>query len=587
MNQFNSPLLIHGTSILEGFASGPLMIVMKPKLYISDDPCENSKEEIKKVKSVFLRAKDEIEHLIENKKMLLTPDELKIFESHILMIEDPEFQEQVFFKISNNHFQASKAVSIVSNEYAKIISELPDPYLSARSHDILDIGKRIISLLNNSSLQSDFSTQSQQNSSASTQKRGIYYFEELDPSMIAELDLKQVLGILSPQSGTTSHAAILLRTLEIPTLFDIKLNFAENSDRIPQPLVLLDSKHGYAVINPSLEQQKKYEFEFNAFQKLNSELQKLILTPTITKDGVTIKLHANINNPSELRSIEKSNPDGIGLFRTEFLFLDRHKAPSEDEQFALYKNILQSMNGKKVILRTLDIGGDKIIPYLQLPKEDNPFLGLRGLRLCLKWQELFRTQLRALLRASTYGNLCVMYPMVTKLEEWHAAQEILLEEKESLLKLGVRISDSIRFGIMIEVPAAALMANNFAQHVDFFSIGTNDLIQYTCACDRLNPEVKSLYSPFEPAVLKMIQMVVDAANNYKIEVSLCGEMGSSLDLIPFLIGCGLQEWSLTPHSLLKIKKRLLDLSQMECKSLASKILNCSSSTEVQMLLSEY
>ncbi len=575
----NSTLIFTGTPIHEGYVSGPFHFVKEETIVVSEAPCLDTVSEVKRVKAAFLKAKEQIEQLIEKKKASLSSEELKIFEAHIMMIDDPEFQDQILLKISNEKYQAIRAVSVVSHDFATMLSEIPDPHLAARSQDIRDIAQRIMKLLsrdNDSSSQNDVKALS---------TKGIYYFKELTPSMIAELDLTKVQGVLSAQSGTTSHAAILLRTMEIPSLFDIKLDASLND--LQNSLTLLDAKNGKCFISPDSEQIKAFEDQTHSFNRDKEELFKLRNQPAITQDGVAIKLHANMNNPSELAAIEKYHADGIGLFRTEFLFLDRHSPPTEEEQFEIYKNTLQALKGKKVTIRTVDIGGDKVIPYLPLPKEENPFLGLRGLRLSLKYPELFRTQLRALLRASPFGNLYIMYPMVTQLNEWQKAQEIFLEEKQNLLQQGITVSETIRSGIMIEVPSAAIMAADFAKQVDFFSIGTNDLIQYTCACDRLNSDVKSLYTPYEPSVLRLIKMVVDAAKRNSIEVSLCGEMGAMIDLLPFLVGCGMTEWSMAPQSLLKIKKKIIASTYEACELLTKKLLECTSAQEVERLIHLY
>lgn len=562
---------LQGVAVSEGLALGTVKILHLEAPTIVETPCSDCSKEVDRLKKAIQQSKKQIEILIEKKGEFLGAEEKKIFEAHIMMIEDPEYTDQIIDKIKSEKADATKAVAVVSDEFAKMLAALPDPYLSERSHDVRDISLRILRNLVGHSL--DFSN------SESTQY--ILVLKDIVPSMVPELDPKSVLGVITEHGGATSHAAILLRNIEIPAIFGVKEALQKMEDGSS---IMMDAIKGLLLIGPDADDQVKFKEHQSVYLKEKEDLEKLKYTEAITKDGTRIYLHANIGGTAEIPVLKKFNPDGVGLFRTEFLFLDRKAPPTEQEQFEIYKQILATMESRKTIIRTLDIGGDKEVPYLRIPKEENPFLGLRGLRYCLENHELFRTQIRALLKASVYGSLYVMYPMVTTIAEIKAAQVIVQEEKQKLLNQGIKVSDTIKYGVMIEVPAAAIMTEDFAPHVDFFSLGTNDLIQYTCACDRLNPNVKSLYSSFEPSVLRLINIVSEAAQKHGKELSICGEMGGQATMTPFLIGVGIHHLSMSATLIPKVKKRILSLNLAECKDLAKSVLKASTTQDIQEML---
>lgn len=564
-------LSLQGVAVSEGLALGTAKIIHLETPVIVETPCDDSNAEVDRFNKAIQQSKRQLEQLIEKKGEFLGAEERKIFDAHIMMIEDPEFSDQIVDKIKSEKKDATKAVAVVSEEFAKMLAALPDPYLSERSHDVKDIALRILRNLVGQSL--DFSSKEQTPS--------ILVLKDIAPSMVPELDPKVVLGVITEQGGATSHAAILLRNIEIPAIFGVKDLFRNIADG---SMLSMDATKGTILVTPDAADQTQFQELQSSFLAEKAELEKLKYTEAITKDGVRIYLHANIGGTAEIPVLKKFNPDGVGLFRTEFLFLDRKAPPTEQEQFEIYKQILATMENRKTIIRTLDIGGDKEVPYLRIPKEENPFLGLRGLRYCLENTEIFRTQIRALLKASVYGSLYVMYPMVTTLAEIKEAQIIVQEEKQKLIAQGIKVSDTIKYGVMIEVPAAALMTEDFAPYVDFFSLGTNDLIQYTCACDRLNPNVKSLYSSFEPSVLRLINLTSQAAQKHGKELSICGEMGGQATMTPFLIGVGIHHLSMSATLIPKVKKRLLNLSVAECQELAKAVLTASCVDEVQALL---
>ncbi|KMY61702.1 phosphoenolpyruvate-protein phosphotransferase, partial [Geobacillus stearothermophilus] len=401
--------------------------------------------------------------------------------------------------------------------------------------------------------------------------------EDLTPSDTAQLNRQYVKGFATDIGGRTSHSAIMARSLEIPAVVGTKTVTAEvkNGD-----IVIVDGLDGQVIINPSPELLAQYEQKRARYEAQKAEWAKLVHEATVTADGIHVELAANIGTPDDVKGALANGAEGIGLYRTEFLYMGRSELPTEDEQFVAYKTVLEQMNGKPVVVRTLDIGGDKELPYLQLPKEMNPFLGFRAIRLCLEMQDMFRTQLRALLRASVYGNLKIMFPMIATLDEFRQAKAILLEEKEALLRQGVAVADGIEVGMMVEIPAAAVMADQFAKEVDFFSIGTNDLIQYTMAADRMNERVAYLYQPYNPAILRLISHVIDAAHREGKWVGMCGEMAGDPIAIPILLALGLDEFSMSATSILPARAQLKQLAKEEAARIKETVLSLGTAEEV-------
>lgn len=400
--------------------------------------------------------------------------------------------------------------------------------------------------------------------------------EDLTPSDTAQLNRQYVKGFTTDIGGRTSHSAIMARSLEIPAVVGTKVVTAEieNGD-----LIIVDGLDGRVVVNPSEEELAQYNEKRARFEAQKAEWAKLVHEPTVTSDGYHVELAANIGTPDDVKGVLANGAEGIGLYRTEFLYMGRSELPTEEEQFIAYKTVLERMEGKPVVVRTLDIGGDKELPYLELPKEMNPFLGFRAIRLCLEMQEMFRTQLRALLRASVYGNLKIMFPMIATLDEFRQAKAILLEEKEKLVQAGVPVAE-FEVGMMVEIPAAAVLADQFAKEVDFFSIGTNDLIQYTMAADRMNERVSYLYQPYNPAILRLIANVIDAAHKEGKWAGMCGEMAGEELAIPILLGLGLDEFSMSATSVLRARSQLKKLSKEEAASLKETILSMNTAEEV-------
>ncbi|HAP2020667.1 TPA: phosphoenolpyruvate--protein phosphotransferase, partial [Escherichia coli] len=407
---------------------------------------------------------------------------------------------------------------------------------------------------------------------------------DLTPSDTAQLNKEFVQGFVTNIGGRTSHSAIMSRSLEIPAVVGSKTI----TDEVNQgDMVIVDGLTGEVIVDPTSDEVIAYENKRERFFEDKKELQKLRDEETVTVDGVHAELAANIGTPNDLSGVIENGAEGIGLYRTEFLYMGRDQLPTEDEQFEAYKEVIQSMDGKRVVVRTLDIGGDKELPYLDLPDEMNPFLGYRAIRLCLDQPEIFRPQLRALLRASVYGKLNIMFPMVATIQEFRDAKAILLEEKENLTNEGVDVSDDIEIGIMVEIPSTAALADVFAKEVDFFSIGTNDLIQYTMAADRMSERVSYLYQPYNPAILRLVKQVIEASHKENKWTGMCGEMAGDETAIPILLGLGLDEFSMSASSVLKARRQIKGLSKNEMNELAERAIDCATTEEVEALVREY
>ena len=472
-------------------------------------------------------------------------EKAEVFEAHITLLDDPEFTGAMMNEIETNSVNGLKAIQSVADSFVAIFESMDNEYMRERAADIKDVSKRI--LANFAGKGGD--------GFAITENNTVVVAHDLTPSDTAGLDRSKVVGFITNIGGRTSHAAIMARTLEIPAVLGLGdiTDCVKNGDT-----VIVDGITGDVIINPSEEVLAEYQSKKEKFQAEQEELKKLINVKTTTKSGRRIEVCGNIGKPEDVLGVIANGGDGVGLFRTEFLYMDRESAPTEEEQFEAYKFVLEKMEGKQVVIRTLDIGGDKTLPYLPLPEEMNPFLGYRAIRLCLDRKEIFKVQLRALLRASVYGKLAVMFPMISGLQEFEQAKEVVEECKAELKAEGKEYSDSIQWGIMVEIPAAAVYADELAKHVDFFSIGTNDLIQYTLAADRMSEKVSYLYNPMHPAVLRLIKMTIDGAHKHGKWVGMCGEMAGDEAAIPTLVEYGLDEFSMSATSILNAKKIMLE-----------------------------
>lgn len=537
--------MIKGIGASSGIAIAKAYKLVMPDLTVTQNTVEDVAAEIKKFEDCMAETAKQLEAIKEAASKNLSAEEAAVFDAHALVLQDPELKTQVLDKINNEKLCAEAALDAVANSFIAMFEMMDDDYFRERAADIKDVSKRIISNLAGKG----------GSAFAITEENTVVVAHDLTPSDTAQLDRSKVCGFLTNIGGRTSHSAIMARTLEIPAvvgLGDITTS-VKNGD-----LVIVDGIEGVAIINPSEEVVAEYKAKKEAFAAEQEELKKLIEVKTVTKSGKRVEVCGNIGKPEDIDQVLANGGDGVGLFRTEFLYMDREQAPTEEEQFTAYKTVLEKANGKQVVIRTLDIGGDKVLPYLPLPEEMNPFLGYRAIRLCLDRKDIFKVQIRALLRASVYGKLCVMFPMISGLEEFQAAKEFVEECRAELHAEGVKTSETIQWGIMVEIPAAAVMADELAKYVDFFSIGTNDLIQYTLAADRMSEKVSYLYNPMHPAVLRLIKMTIDGAHKHGKWVGMCGEMAGDEAAIPTLVQYGLDEFSMSATSILGAKKIILE-----------------------------
>jgi phosphoenolpyruvate-protein phosphotransferase (PTS system enzyme I) len=532
-----------GIAASKGYAIGKVLIKEETEIKVEEKVIENVQEEITRFNKALEASKEQLLKIKEKAEKELGADKAAVFESHAMLLEDPEFAGAVQMGIESNKVNAEKALQDVLEMYAGIFESMEDEYMRERGADIKDVGKRILANLVGKAA-----------GALEYEDNTVVVAHDLTPSDTAQLDKSKVIAFLTNIGGRTSHSAIMARTLEIPAIVGLQgiTSAVKDGD-----VIIVDGIEGIAIINPDEETIKVYENKKAAYEAEKEELKKLINVKTVTKAGKRVEVAGNIGKPEDVHQVLANGGDGIGLFRTEFLYMDRNDAPTEEEQYESYKYVLEKMEGRPVVIRTLDIGGDKTLPYLPLPEEMNPFLGYRAIRLCLDRKDIFKPQLRALLRASIYGNLKVMFPMISGLEEFFQAKEVVEECKAELKAEGKEVSEDIEWGIMVEIPAAAVCADELAKHVDFFSIGTNDLIQYTLAADRMSEKVAYLYNPMHPAVLRLIKMTIEGAHKEGKWCGMCGEMAGDEKAISTLVEYGLDEFSMSASSILNAKKLIL------------------------------
>jgi phosphotransferase system enzyme I (PtsI) len=558
---------IQGIAASSGIAIAKAYRLEHPDLTVEKKTIAEPAEEVARFEAAIAKAKEELEAIKAHALKELGEDKAAIFSAHLLVLSDPELLNAVKGKIENEQMNAEYALHEVATMFITMFEAMDNEYMKERAADIRDVTKRVLAHLLGVTISNP----------SMISEEVIIVAEDLTPSDTAQLNRKYVKGFTTDIGGRTSHSAIMARSMEIPAVVGTKEVTAEiqNGD-----IVIIDGLDGEVIVNPSAETIAEYEKKREKFAAQKAEWAKLVNEPTVTSDGHHVELAANIGTPNDVQGVLNNGAEGIGLYRTEFLYMGREQLPTEEEQFEAYKTVLERMEGKPVVVRTLDIGGDKELPYLDLPKEMNPFLGFRAVRLCLDMQDMFRTQLRALLRASVYGNLKIMFPMIATLDEFRQAKAILLEEKEKLIAEGIAVSDNIEIGMMVEIPAAAVLADQFAKEVDFFSIGTNDLIQYTMASDRMNERVSYLYQPYNPAILRLISNVIDAAHKEGKWVGMCGEMAGEELAVPILLAFGLDEFSMSATSILRVRSQLKKLSKQEASRFKEQILAMGTAEEV-------
>lgn len=564
---------ITGIGASSGIAIAKTYELVAPDLSFETTTIENPEKEVERLFSAIENTKAELEKIKAFTEKNLDAEKAEIFSAHLLMVEDPELINPMKDKILNDKVNAEAALTDISNMFIDMFKNMDNEYMKERAADIQDISKRILSHLLGRPLPNP----------SLIDEEVIVVAKDLTPSDTAQLNRKYVKAFVTDIGGRTSHSAILARSLEIPAVVGTGTITEEVKDG---DLLIVDGEAGKIIVHPTEELVKQYEAKQQDYLKQKAEWAKLKDESSVTVDGVEVSLLANIGSPSDVEAVLENGAEGVGLYRTEFLYMEQAELPSEDVQFNAYKTVLEQMNGKPVTVRTLDIGGDKEVDYLQLPKEMNPFLGVRAIRYCLENEDVFRPQLRALLRASKYGNLKIMFPMVATLEEFRKAKEIFLEEKKNLLDEGIEVADNIDLGIMVEIPSTAIFADQFAKEVDFFSIGTNDLIQYTMAADRMNENISYLYQPYHPAILRLINNVIEAAHKEGKTVGMCGEMAGEKLAIPILLGLGLDEFSMSATSVLPARSLIHSLSKEKMASFKEQVLSLSTAEEVMNFVNE-
>lgn len=558
---------IKGIAASNGIAIAKAFKLIEPELTVVKTTITDVEAEINLYKEALVKTTEELQKIKVKAAQNLSEEEAAVFDAHINMANDPELLSQTTDKIKSESVNASYAFDEVSNMFIMMFESMDNEYFRERAADIKDIKKRILAHLLGVKV----------NDPSTIDEQVVIIAEDLTPSDTAQLDRNFVKGFATNIGGRTSHSAIMARSLEIPAVVGTKTILEDVKDG---DMIILDGLEGNVIVNPSAEQVAHYEEVAKAYEAQKAEWAKLKNEKTVSKDGQHVELAANIGTPKDVEGVLANGGEAVGLYRTEFLYMGRDNFPTEEEQFEAYKAVLEAMGDKPVVVRTLDIGGDKELPYLHLPKEMNPFLGYRAIRLCLDDTDLFRTQLRALLRASAYGKLRIMFPMIATLNEFRSAKALLLEEKAKLVAEGVTVSEEIEVGMMVEIPSAAVLADQFAKEVDFFSIGTNDLIQYTMAADRMNEKVSYLYQPYNPSILRLVKMVIDAAHKEGKWTGMCGEMAGDQTAIPLLLGLGLDEFSMSATSILPARSLISKLSKAEMADLAAEALNKSTVEEV-------
>ncbi|GAB4072869.1 phosphoenolpyruvate--protein phosphotransferase [Barrientosiimonas marina] len=559
--------MIEGIAASNGVAIAKAYELVTPDLTYEKRSINDPSEEIKRLENALATAKDELEKIREHTRQTMGEEHAEIFSAHLLILDDPEMITPIKDKITNEQVDAETALDETTNSFVEIFKNMDNAYMRERAADIQDVTKRVMAHL----LEVTFPDP------ALIDEEVIVIASDLTPSDTAQLNRKFVQGFATDVGGRTSHSAIMSRSLEIPAVVGTK----EVTGAVKQgDIVIVDGMAGNVIVNPTDEEIDTYKKKQADFERQQEEWAKLKNESTLTADNQQVDLAANIGTPEEADNVLEHGGEGVGLYRTEFLYMGKNQLPTEEEQYEAYKDVLEKMGDKPVVVRTLDIGGDKELSYLDLPEEMNPFLGFRAIRFCLENQSIFRTQLRALLRASSYGHLRIMFPMIATLEEFRDAKAILLEEEQNLKDEGQTVADDIEVGIMVEIPSTAVIAKQFAKEVDFFSIGTNDMIQYTMAADRMNERVSYLYQPYHPAILNLLSNVIDAAHAEGKWVGMCGEMAGDATAIPALLGLGLDEFSMSPTSILPARTQIRGLSKETMTSYKDNLLSMGTAEEV-------
>lgn len=570
--------MLKGIAASDGVAIAKAYLLVQPDLSFDKKSVDDTSAEEGRLDAALAKSTTELQAIREKAAQSLGEEEAQVFDAHLMVLADPEMIGQIKQNIQDNKVNAESALKEVTDMYIGMFEAMDDnAYMQERAADIRDVAKRILAHLLGVTLPNP----------SMINEEVVVVAHDLTPSDTAQLDRTYVKAFVTDIGGRTSHSAIMARSLEIPAIVGTK----EITAKVKEGDILaVNGIDGDVIVHPTDAEKAEFEAKGKEYADLKVEWEKLKNAETVTADGKHIELAANIGTPKDLEGVHNNGAEAVGLYRTEFLYMDSPDFPTEDEQYTAYTAVLEGMNGKPVVVRTMDIGGDKELPYLQLPHEMNPFLGYRALRISLseRGDEMFRTQMRALLRASVHGNLRIMFPMVATLKEFRAAKKIFEEEKARLVSEGTKVSDTIQVGIMIEIPAAAVIADKFAKEVDFFSIGTNDLIQYTMAADRMNERVSYLYQPYNPSILRLIKNVIDASHAEGKWTGMCGEMGGDQMAVPLLVGMGLDEFSMSATSILQTRSLMKRLDTKKMAELADRALNdCDTMEEVIDLVKDY
>ncbi|MCE5167895.1 phosphoenolpyruvate--protein phosphotransferase [Paenibacillus profundus] len=565
---------VQGIGASNGIAIGKAFVLPSWEWDVPEekmDPTDLARE-FERLYEGIRSSRDEIEFIKSEIREMVGSEESTIFDAHLAILEDPIFMNEIQGIIQRQYKAAEVAVKEAIDHFVTMFDLLDDEYMKERALDIKDVGNRLLKhLLGAPEITLPTDTQPY-----------ILVAKELSPSQLVHLNPKNVLGIVMLMGGKTSHSAIMARALGIPLVLGLE-------GKIVKPIqtgdfIIVDGEHGIVHIEPAEDILSWYEARRDFYAQEADELKKIVSLPAVTNDGYEIHLAANISSTRELEIAEQNGAEGVGLFRTEFMYMDRSYPPSEAEQLTVYRDVAEHFKDRSVIIRTLDIGGDKPMEYLDLPEEDNPFLGYRAIRICLDRRDLFKTQLRAILRASAFGEVSVMFPMISSVEEVRAAKGILDEAKQELRSEALPFDEELPIGIMVEVPAAAMIADRLAEEVDFFSIGTNDLVQYTLAVDRMNEQIAHMYDPFHPAVLRLVRHTIEAAKKCNIIVGVCGEMAGDPRAVPLWIALGVNKLSMSSRSIPRVKAAIRRASQENSRSVTDKIYKAGSKAELDALL---
>lgn len=562
--------MLVGKGISEGIGLGKAVILEENGLKIEKQKIEDISAEKQQIYDAVKEVESEIEKVIQN----IDGTEKEIMQAYLMILQDPSLIQETIKIIEQEKCNSAYAVENGLNQIIKTFEEMDDPYMAARSRDIEDMKKRILAKL----------LKIEEIDLSKLPENTILVAKELSTSDSAKMNLKNISGIITEIGGVNSHMAIIARTNEIPAIVGIRHIFENIKEN---DFIALNGATGEIFLNPTQEKIEELTKNQENIKQEKQELEKYKNKKAITKDGHQVELLANIGGPQDIQIVIDNTAEGVGLLRSEFLYMDAKDFPSEEEQFEAYKKIAESLENKRLVIRTLDIGGDKDLKYMKLPKEENPFLGYRAIRIYLDNVDLFKVQLRAILRASSYGNVAIMIPMISSIEELRKSKEIIEEVKQELKEKNIKFNENIEVGIMVEIPSSAVMADEFAKECDFFSIGTNDLIQYTIAVERGNEKLANLYSHFNPAVIRLIKSAIDGAHKNGILCGMCGEAAGDVKFIPLLVGLGLDEFSMNANKILKARKLITDLSFEECKELTNKVLEFDSTEDVKRILDNF